>query len=322
MEPIFITGFQRSGTTLLRLMLNAHPLIAIPLDTTGLWERFWQCLPEYGNLTSEAGLRRMVRDLLREERIVLWEAALNENEIVAEASGRGFPGIIAAFHCAYARSRGKPCWGDKDPGTMERLHLVHEWFPNARILHIIRDGRDACLSQMEQDFGYSDLFDCAAGWREQLTWVRRIGAILGPVRYFETRYEDLVREPELGLRSICGWLGIEYDPAMLEYHRDLTGSIPDSKQHIWPLIDQPPQPANAHRWKQSLSPAMRLCFEKRAGVVLRELGYDVLPEPWSGAYVEELRHMLRKAARAGRGALRRTRRLASRSAPPQDRIAS
>lgn len=304
-NPVFITGFQRSGTTLLRLMLDAHPEIAIPLDTTGLWERYHARLPEYGGLADEASVRGMVRDLLHEERIRLWQVELDEDALVRRAAGRGFAGLLIAFHEAYARARGKRYWGDKDPGNMERLHVIHAWIPDARILHIIRDGRDACLSQLKQSFGYNDLLDCAAGWREQVTWVRRIGSILGPERYREVKYEDLVARPEEELRAICEWLGVAYAPAMLEYHRDLGGSIPDSKRHIWPLIDRPPQADNAQRWKQTLSAGERLCFEKRAGAVLRELGYEVLPEPWSGAYFEEVRHMLRKAGLTSRRLARR-----------------
>jgi hypothetical protein len=296
--PVFIIGFQRSGTTLLRMMLDAHPDLAIPLDTTGLWERYAARLDAYGGLAAPSDVARLVADLLQEERIRLWQLDASAEEIVGLMEGGGYADVVAAFYRAYARSRGKRYWGDKDPGNMTRIHLVNDWFPQARFVHIIRDGRDACLSQLEQDFGHSDLLRCASGWCEEVTWVRRIGAILGPARYLELRYEDLVREPVARLREVCAFLGLTYDPAMLEYHRHVERSIPDAKRHIWPLIDRPPQRENAYRWKGRLSEGSRLCFEKRAGALLRALGYDVLPEPWTGAYLEEVRHILSGAVRA------------------------
>lgn len=304
-DPVFIIGFQRSGTTLLRMMLDAHPDVAIPLDTTGLWARYAERLDAYGSLARPSDAAPLVADLLEEERIRLWQLDASVGDVVGLMEGGGYAEVIAAFYRAYARSRGKRYWGDKDPGNMSRIHLINEWFPGARFVHIIRDGRDACLSQLEQDFGHSDLLGCASGWCEEVTWVRRIGAILGPARYMELRYEDLVREPEARLRDVCAFLQLPYSPAMLEYHRHVARSIPDAKRHIWPLIDRPPQRENVDRWKSRLSDGSRLCFEKRAGRLLRALGYEVLPEPWRGAYLEEARYVLRGAMRALRLRARR-----------------
>ena len=303
MRPCFVIGFQRSGTTLLRLMLDNHPEIAIPLDVTGLWARYHARLGRYDHLRAETELRRLVEDLTAEERIRLWGLDLTADEVLRSLSAPGFPGVIDAFYTTYARRKGKRYWADKDPGNMTRLHLVQEWFPDARVIHIIRDGRDACLSLLAQEFGYDDLLPCAAGWREQVWWVRCIGTVLGPERYHEVRYEDLVAEPEARLREISAFLGVEYSPAMLAYPDNVEKSIPASKRHIWPLIDRPPQKDNVGRWKSRMSPAERICFEKRAGDVLRELRYEVLPDSPSGAYVEELRSLLRRLVRgvAARG---------------------
>lgn len=303
--PVFVIGFQRSGTTLLRLMLDAHPQLAIPLDPVGLWERYARRLDDYGNLTTRADVERLVHDLSGEERIRLWELKTEPGAVLARVEGNTYGAVIEAFYRTYAASRGKPYWGDKDPGNMLRIHQVNAWFPEARFVHIVRDGRDACLSQLQVDFGFDDFLDCASGWCEQVTWVRRIGSILGPTRYYELQYESLVQHPAAELRALCGFLELEYSPAMLEYHRDLGAAITESKQHLWPLASQPPQANNAGRWKTRISRASRVCFEKRAGSLLQELGYEVLPEPWSGAYGEEIRHLLRGAMRMARRQMRR-----------------
>ena len=305
LPPFFIVGFQRSGTTLLRLMLDNHPDLAVPLDTVGLWARYADDLARYHDLRDEADARQLVTDLLAEERIRLWETPLTVDGVLAQRTTPGFPGIMDAFHRAYAYAHGKHYWGDKDPGNMERIDRLAQWFPGCRIVHIIRDGRDACLSQTRQDFGFDDLFECAACWREQVEWVRRIGGVLGPDRYFEFRYEDLVAEPEPILRRIAAFLGVDWSPAMLEYHRQVKKSVPDSKRHIWPLLDQPPQKDAAGRWKAAFSAGERIAFEKRAGPVLRSLGYETLPRA-TGGYGAELRSAGHRVWRAVRRRLRRS----------------
>jgi len=300
--PFFIIGFQRSGTTLLRLMLDSHREVAVPLDVVGLWASYaGRVDDEFGGLATDADLRRLVEALLAEQRIRLWNVELSADRICAGAAGSGFPGVIDAFNRAYAGAAGKRRWGAKDPGDMRRIHLIDEWFPEARFVHIIRDGRDACLSLVKQEFGPDDLLACADAWREEVWWVRRIGRLLGPGRYHELRYEDLVADPEAVLYPLCGFLELEFDPGMLAYHLRVADAVPDEKRHIWPLIDRPPQADNVERWRTRLSRGMRVCFEKRAGPVLAECGYEVLAGRPGGAYATELAVMLRRTA----GALRR-----------------
>ncbi len=304
--PFFLVGFQRSGTTLLRMMLDSHPLIAIPLDTTGLWDRYAQKLGDYGDLTQSANRGRLVDDLLQEERITLWQTPLTAGCILELWQRPGYPGVIEAFYRAYAQARGKPIWADKEPGNMTRIPQLNRWFPGCRIIHIIRDGRDACMSQKKQkEFGFDDVLPCATAWREQVWWVRSMGELLGPDRYCEILYERLVETPEPVLRRVCAFVGVPFDPAMLQYHCRTAESIPDSKRHIWPLIGEPPQKDRVAAWKREMSPGLRLSFEKRAGDVLRALGYETLAGHPSGGYAEEVKSFARQAFTAIRRRLSR-----------------
>jgi hypothetical protein len=300
--PFFVIGFQRSGTTLLRVMLDSHPEVAIPLDVTGLWSRISQ---KHGDrLDSPAESRRLIESLLAEERIKLWQVPLSAEDIEGHRVLPGFPGIMDAFYRAYAAHRGKRRWGDKDPGNILRIHEIDRWFPTARFVHIIRDGRGACLSHLGQEFGFDDVLHCAEAWREQVWWVRRIGQILGPTRYHELQYEGLLASPEAELRRLCGFLDLDYSPAMLEYPSQLDRSIPAEKRHIWPLIGEPPRKENAEKWRQEMSEGLQRCFEKRAGELLEELGYRTSPRPWTGAYRTEIAHFLSTAFRAVRARMR------------------
>ncbi len=302
--PFFILGFQRSGTTLLRLMLDNHPDVAIPLDAPGLWVRYEARLSEFGDLATDQDAERLVQALLAEERIRLWQATLTPEGVLTCRTRSGYPGIVEAFYRAYAVEHGKRFWGDKDPGNMTRMDRVHRWFPEARFVHIIRDGRDACLSHLQQSFGIQDILACASSWREEVEWVRRMGRLLGPEHYHELRYEDLLMEPERWLRELCPFLGFDYDPAMLEYHRRVQDSVPDEKRHIWPKLDRPPEKDNAGRWRTLMSRSTRIAFEKRAGRVLGEIGYEILPGRPRGGWLAELLSVWRRLSAGLRRRLR------------------
>jgi hypothetical protein len=101
------------------------------------------------------------------------------------------------------------------------------------------------------------------------------------------------------------FLGLEWSPTMLEYHRRVDEAVPAEKRHIWPLLDSPPQPSALYRWKTDMSPGKRVCFEKRAGPVLQDLGYETLAGGASGAYMTELTLSLRRVLAAVAGRLRK-----------------
>jgi hypothetical protein len=305
--PFFVIGFQRSGTTLLRVMLDSHPQVSVPLDVTGLWWRFEARLPRYGDLAAEANRRALVADLLGEERIRLWKATLTVDQVLGGATRAGYPGIIEGFYRAYAAHQGKSAWGDKDPGNLVRLHVLNRWFPDCRVVHLIRDGRAACLSLKAQAFGPDDLLDCACAWREEVGWARRMGELLGPDRYLELTYERLLDDPARELGLVTAFLGFPYAAEMLRYPERIRESVPDEKRHIWPLIGEPPRKDNAERWRSLMGRGVQVCFEKRAGELLEELGYETTPRPWRGAYATEVRFLGARVLRALRQRVARPR---------------
>jgi hypothetical protein len=98
---------------------------------------------------------------------------------------------------------------------------------------------------------------------------------------------------------------------MLKYHERVSHSIPSSKLYIWPKIVMPPQADNVDRWKDRMSRGLQVCFEKRAGSILKELGYEVSSAPWSGGYYQEIRSIVRRSWWAIRRKLKISRRVQS-----------
>jgi hypothetical protein len=265
--PVVILGVSRSGTTLLKEMLDRHPELAIPTESyfiPQLWDR-------HG---AEVDADAFVADLARMERIAAWgvDPAAVRERLPARAP---FHVAVQATYACYAQARGCRRFGDKTPLYMQRLPHVARAFPDARYVHIVRDGRDACLSflamQRRPRFNFArprDLAGFAAQWRMEVAGARALGAALPAGRYLELRYEDLVADSRRHLERVCDFLGLDFDEAMLDYHRAVDPSL--LLDH--PLLTEPPRRARS-AWRDGMAPADVRRFEAIAGDLLDDLGY-------------------------------------------------
>jgi len=202
-----------------------------------------------------------------------WDVRLDRDEVLESLRPGDFSSVVAACHRAYARSKRKTHWGNLDIATLDYMDRVNAWFPTARFLHIVRDGRDVALSHRTMPYGATNAVDCALAWRHRLHANLKMGAMVGMERYRVVRYEDLIQDPERTLEGICHFLGIEYCSDMLRYPEMVREKIPEDRRWLWPAIDQPPDQGKIERWRREMSSSARLSFEAEAGDVLRKLGY-------------------------------------------------
>jgi hypothetical protein len=284
---VVVLGVSRSGTTLLKEMLDGHPVLAIPSESyfiPQLWDR-------HGRRPDKEAF---LADVERLARVREW--GVTRDQVSMRLPQRpDFAEAIGAIYRAYAEARGKPRFGDKTPSYMQRLPLLEQAFPGARYVHLIRDGRDAALSflsmRRKPRFNWArprGVGSFAAQWRREVEGGRQFGRQTAPRRYLEIRYEDLVVEPERILRETCRFLGLEFDPAMLDYHRRVDRErVPDHQG-----LAQPPR-RGMRRWQDEMSPRDVETFEAVAGGLLTELGY-------------ERRHLSLAVSARARGRLERT----------------
>jgi hypothetical protein len=273
----FMFGLDRSGTTLLTMMVGAHSNIAVPLSTTGMWYDVALGLPE--DFDSTEGAARVVDQILQHERIRLWDQRLDRERLIADVQPGDFGSVVAAFHREYGRQSGKPVWASMDISTLDNMHLVNAWFPDARFVHIVRDGRDVALSHQGYKYGAGNIAEVAVKWEARVTRNLRMGAMLPADRYYTLRYEDLVLSPEPTLRQLCKFIGVPFSSEMLDYQKSVDRKIPKDKMFLWPALNGPPKAEKVGRWKKEMTVAQRVLFEQRAGSLLRELGYETFSIP-------------------------------------------
>jgi Sulfotransferase family len=265
--PVIVLGVSRSGTTLLKEMLDRHSQVAIPTESyfiPQLWDR-------HGPRPDREAI---IADLERIARVREWGVTAEDvrRRLPADAA---FADVVDAVYGAYADARGKPRFGDKTPAYMQHLDLLNRIWPDAQFVHIVRDGRDAALSflamRRRPRFNWArprGLGDFACQWDLEVRGAHAFGSSAARGRYLELRYEDLVADPEQRLREVCDFLHLAFEPAMLEYHR----SIDASTREDHPRLAQPPT-AGLRNWREQMAPADVERFEAIAGRLLGELGY-------------------------------------------------
>ncbi len=270
-DPIFVVGSQRSGTTLLRLMLNAHPNIAIPFESNFIVDTARR-IDEYGDLRDRKNLRRLLDDIAEDSFVARGGLIVDKEKILA-FSPDTYPELIRSIYTVYAASHGKTRWGDKDPAYVTDLDVIHELFPDCRIIHIVRDGRDVASSLMGLDWGSRNIPRLARDWQWKVTLAHKMGAMI-PDQYLEVRYEDLVRSPQACLEEICDFVGERYDDAMLRYHEEASKSMPSDSLKYHASSISPPDPAKIQMWKSKMTPSDQMIYEQIAGETLNDFGYE------------------------------------------------
>ena len=292
----FVVGVGRSGTTLLRMMLDSHPEMAIPPETHFLppmIEQFSRL-----RVTPE----RLLEAIREAPQSGLPESGVSEDELLdrlRQLKPLNAPDSIRAFYGLYAERAGKPRWGDKTPRYVTSMAKLARAIPEARFVHMIRDGRDVALStnrRLVELRGSRPVpaERMAKRWRHRILSARRVEQVKG--RYMEIRYEDLVRDTEPGLRRVCEFTELGWDPVMLSYHeraserlqemnrerergsrRTLTG---EERMQAHAMTTKPPTEERIDLWKSEMDATYREEFETFAGDLLAELGYETtVPTP-------------------------------------------
>jgi hypothetical protein len=275
---VFIVGCLRSGTTLLRRMADAHPQLAVIHET--------QWLPRWYErrigITPEGTVRPELIDRLLEFR--RFQELRIEREDLEHLLDGGRPVSYSRFVSGvfdlYGEAQGKRLVGEKSPGYVRYLPTLRGLWPEARFVHVVRDGRDVCQSVLSwrkagrnpgkfTTWAEDRITTAALWWEWHVRLGREEGRDLGGDRYYELRQESLAADPVRECAALCAFLGLRYDEAMVRYqeHR-AEGSWGRSAKGRW----LPPTPA-LRDWRSQMAASDVERFEAAAGDLLGELGY-------------------------------------------------
>jgi hypothetical protein len=288
---VFIVGCPRSGTTLLRRMVDARADLAIIPETQ--WVPKW--FEERNGVTPEGFVTpEIIPSLLEYRRFSPLGIDRGQLERLVSLDGPvSYSSFVTRVFDLYGEVRGKRLVGEKSPGYVRRLRTLHHLWPKAKFVHLIRDGRDVALSaigwrdKLARRFATSwskDPVTAAALWWDwHVRKGREEGSVLAQELYHEIRYESLVSRPEEECAKLCDFLGIPYDGAMLRFHEGREQTDPGlSAKRAWLRVTP-----GLRDWRTKMPAEDVERFEAAAGDLLEELGY---PRVSSRPRPEMLRH--------------------------------
>jgi hypothetical protein len=302
---VFIVGCPRPGNTLLQRIVDAHPDIAIIPQTR--WIPRW--FDKRRGLTPEGVVtRQLVEELLGYDKFAKLKIRREELEnLIGHSEPIPYSDFVAGLFDLYGQRQGKRLVGDKTPHNARSIRTLHALWARAKFVHLIRDGRDECLSVL--DWEYADRGPARfASWSEDpvttvaLCWElylhlgREAGASLDPGLYREVRYESLVVRPAEECETLCGFLGVPYEDAMLNFRKRRERTQPglDAKKARQPVT------SGLEDWRSQMTAGDVERFEAAVGDLLDELGYArAVPRPSSEAlkHAQKIRHSFRQDLR-------------------------
>ena len=277
-EPFFIVGCPRSGTTLLQRMLDAHPSVAVAPETFFI-RRFWRRRATYGDIQHDTAFEQLLHDIMAMPEFD--EMGLDAEAFAAAAQyvERSYAALFRLVLQQFAEQRGAPRAGEKTPNHVLYLPTLHDFFPEARFIHLVRDPRAVVNSWQ------SVPWSSGRAWRDAEIWVEYVAAgraaqpLIGDA-LLAVHFEDLVRNPNDQLRRVCDHLAIDFDPAMLAFHERTPNAVNIAREPWKENVTQPVDPATADRWRTRLGARAKVEAEAVAAEEMRHWGYAPEVPAW------------------------------------------
>ena len=271
--PIFILGVPRSGTTLLRMMIDSHPEI--------------MCGPEAPWITNQVeGGAPSIQQLTLFLANHKWGPVKGFTGVDEDLVYESMASIIDRFMSAAAQSHGKSRWAEKTPRNIIAVPFLYRLFPNAKFIHIFRDGRDVALSTKDGNWKtipyrtnkikntYGNALKRWVDWIEQF----QNDAQALSITYLSIRYEDLVSSPQEEMRRVLEFLEVEWSDQILNPYKVEHDIISTKGEGIKSFYErQSIDKQSLYRWKKELNWFQRRLTRNLAEETLLKLGYGATP---------------------------------------------
>ncbi len=274
--PIFVVGASRSGTTMLRLILNSHSRIAIPQELKYFRPIPWLTVSDWREPDwSSAELNEFTQHLV--ERVSTYFEELDVDHLRSNVLGKGdLRAPMEWILRGWATAQGKPRWGEKTPKCLFFADVLIDMFPDAQFVYICRDPRGAVASMNNIEYFENNSIKNVTEWSIAIKNGKRLLANSVPSsQIFSLRYEDIVESPKKVVSDLCDFLGEEFEPEMLSFHKTAHKEL---KQVRTPNVTKKIQKDNAEKWRESLSTVEVEQIESLVKSEMMELGYEPISD--------------------------------------------
>ena len=276
LKAIQFIGTQRSGSNLLRLMLNQLPEISAP-HPPHILKTFFPILSRYGNLEQPKNFIQLASDVCAWVNVnpVPWEGITFQAEEVVRLCQR--PTLIELFRCIYeakAVRDGAKYWCCKSMESVNYVEQLEQEGIEPYYIHIYRDGRDVALSFLKAIVGPKHVYHLAKKWAEEQAASLNVREKLGSSRVIQVRYETLIHDPRSEMHRICAGLDVPYSDEIFEYYHSAESLNTAGSGKMWKNVTKPIMSDNHDKFRREFSEQQLIVFERVAGSLLSELGYE------------------------------------------------
>lgn len=275
-QAIQMIGTQRSGSNLLRLLLNQYPQIAAP-HPPHILQRFYPLLPGYGDLNDRDNMERLTNDVctLIETNPVPWTGIRLDPRKISDACRR--PGLFDIFRSVYEQAAIQQHAGMWLCKSMANVHFAEEMECaglHPKYIYLFRDGRDVACSFKKAIVGEKHVYHIAKAWKKNQLMCLDLERKIRSDRFIRISYENLIHSPEKEMKRMSAFLELEYDPAIFNYYQSEESKHTSVAGKMWENVAKPILAENSKKFPKELSKEEIIIFEAVAGDVLRKLGYD------------------------------------------------
>lgn len=270
--PVFIVGAPRSGTTMLQFILDDLPDLCMPTGESHFIIPLFRNQQAFGQLDTSEGMHRLLETIHNFNPIFLhgdlhglkYDVDRLADEFLAEERATVRDTIAGIFE-KNAAGLGKCRWGDKTPYYALHLDKLAVWWPKAKFVHLVRDGRDVALSLFgrQHDFSTYNIYYAAQYWQKYVDVCREQGRRLPAGQYLEIRYEDVLNDKESAIRTVCDFIGEPYPEKVQAARSDAALKLRTVKTD------------NQEKWRRALNTWQVRVFESEAGDTLKQSGYPL-----------------------------------------------
>ncbi len=276
-QAIQMIGTQRSGSNLLRLLLNQYPQIVAP-HPPHILQRFYPLLPAYGDLSVGENMAALTNDicLLIECNPVPWKGIiLDRKKIISNCRANNLIQIFRSVYDEMARCNQASAWICKSMANVSFAGQMEEQGLAPHYIYLYRDGRDVACSFKKAIVGEKHVYHIANQWRQDQLESLQLKERIDPKRFFQISYESLISASEVEMNRLSNFLNLSYDPAIFNYHESEESRNTSSAGKMWENVAKPILANNSKKYLQELTKEEIVIFESVAGEALELLGYEL-----------------------------------------------